>query len=401
MPLSATSPARPPVLCFSTVDWDYLWHRPQVVMSRLAEDGFPVLYVDTLGLRSPCLRDWRRILSRLRRGVGGSGATTPARRSKQGQQPPTDLQVYSPLLLPFLDSRLARRANLLALVPALRRRLVRLSPHPPVIWVYLPTWTVLQCVRRLPHRALVCEAIDALGSNPAGVSRDFHAAERLLVQQADLVLTTSESLHAERATLNPNTHWVPSGVGAAFFTPAGVAAEVAAIPGPRLGFFGTLDHRLDLSLLAELAGERPDWSWVLIGPQRADLGPLLCHANVHWLGPRPHRELPACLAALDVLVLPYVLDEFTRHVYPAKIYECLALGKPVVATALPSLGPLAEVVRLVESRAGFAAALTAALAEDDPELRTRRVAVARQNSWESRYQQIRTQLDRVLGQGPH
>lgn len=387
----------PPVLCFSTVDWDYLWHRPQAVMSRLAQDGFRVLYVDTLGLRSPHLRDWRRILFRLRNRLQPPRPGAAERGSMLSVPRPTPgVQVLSPLLLPFLDSRLARRANLLSLVPALRRRLALLGPECPVLWVYLPTWTVLQCVRRLPHRALVYEAIDALGSNPAGVSRDFHAAEREILRRADLVLTTSESLYAERAPHNPNTHWVPAGVAASFFAPGPAAREVTAIPGPRLGFFGTLDHRLDLPLLADLARQRPEWSWVLIGPQRADLGALLRHQNVHWLGPRPHAQLPSYLAALDVVVLPYALDEFTRHVHPAKIYECLALGKPVVATALPSLAPLAGLVRLVADRDRFSGAVAEAVVEADPELRARRVAVARQNAWETRYQEIRGHLDRVL-----
>ncbi|MEW6756071.1 MAG: glycosyltransferase, partial [Candidatus Latescibacterota bacterium] len=251
-------------------------------------------------------------------------------------------------------------------------------------------------IRRLPYRALVYEAIDALASNPKGVSRDYAASEAQILRAADLVIASSQTLHAEKAPHTPRTHWIPSGVADVFFRPAAPAPEVMEIPGPRLGFCGTLDHRLDQPLLRDLAQRRPEWSFVLIGPRRSALDEVLAAPNVHWLDARPHGELPGYLAALDVLFLPYVLDDFTRHVYPAKIHECLALGKPVVATALPSLEPFAEVVRLVGSMEEFESALAAALWEDDPQLRQRRVDLARQNAWETRYQEIRCLLDEVL-----
>ena len=104
------------VLCFSTVDWDYLWHRPQAVMSSLAEDGHRILYVDTVGLRSPRTRDARRILSRL---------LNLARSARRGlHQPRPGVQVFSPVVLPLLNSRWVRRVNVGLLVDRLRRHLV-------------------------------------------------------------------------------------------------------------------------------------------------------------------------------------------------------------------------------------------------------------------------------------
>ncbi len=366
-------------------------------MSRLAADGFSVLFVETIGVRSPRWQDWRRVTGRLRQALRPAGQV-PRATGSPALAVPSGITVYSPLVLPFLDSPVACRVNAALLTAALRRRLARLAPGvAPVVWVYLPTWTVLQCVRRLRHRALVLEAIDALASNPAGVSRGFVAAEQELVRRAGLVLATSEALLAERAPLNPNTHWVPAGVDAPFFLPTAAAAEVAAIRPPRFGFFGALDHRVDTKLLAALATARPEWSWVLIGPQRVELQPLLAHRNVHWLGQRAHAELPSLLAGVDVSVLPYVEDDFTRYVFPAKIFECLALGRPVVATALPALARLVPHVRLARGQAEFAAALEAGLHDTDPVARAARVAVARANGWDLRYGQIRAHLDRLLG----
>lgn len=357
-------------------------------MSRLAQDGFNVLYVDTLGLRSPRLRDLPRISARLhnrfRSGAGG------LRRTEEG------VHVYSPLLLPFLNSRLVRSLNTCLLVPRLNHLLGQLQAEELIIWIYLPTWTVLQCIEHIPHRLLVYEAIDALDRNPAGVSRDYQQSELEILHRADLVLTTSESLYQQKKPHNPNTHWVPSGVEERFFAEVEPAAEVMQIQGPRIGFFGTLDHRLDLELTRELARAHRDWSFVLIGAARCDISALVAEVNIHFLGPKPHQELPRYLRGLDVLFLPYRLDEFTRHVYPAKIFECLSLGKPVVATALPSLEGLGEMVKLVPTPEKFARALQEALAEDNPRLREKRMAVARTNSWEARYRQVRKYLEDCL-----
>jgi glycosyltransferase involved in cell wall biosynthesis len=377
-----------PVLTFSTVDWYDVWHRPQAVMSRLAGDGCPVLYVDTLGLRTPRPRDLARILARLRNAVVSSNGAL--------REPVPGVRVLSPLLLPFLDSCLARKANVRWLVPRLRRHLNALGGGDPVVWVYLPTKTVLDCVKAIPRRLLVYESIDALASNPAGVSRDFHVAEREILTTANLVITSSETLRREKAAWNANTHHVAPGVDDEFFAPRATPGEIAALPTPRVGFFGTIDHRLDLELMRRLAERYRSWSFVLIGPARVDLSALTSLANVHWLGPKQHAELPGYVSGLDAVFLPYVTDDFTRHIYPAKIHECLALGLPVVATVLPSLEPFEGLIRLVRPGQSFGEELESSLQEDDRELRGRRVDVARASSWNVRYAQIRQLVDAAL-----
>lgn len=378
-----------PLLTFSTVDWDYLWHRPQALMSRWAGEGFPVLYVDSLGVRSPRLSDTGRILRRFRRGVFQSPGALR-------EEAVPGVHVVSPLLLPFLNSPWARRSNVRRLVPRLRKQLLALGGGLPVIWIYLPTSTVLECARSIPHRLLVYEAIDALSSNPAGVARDFAAAEREILGLASLVITSSESLRREKAVWNANTHWVPSGVDDGFFTRPEVAAEVTELQRPRIGFFGTLDHRIDLEAMRQLAEAYRHWSFVLIGPTRVDLRPLTKLRNVHWLGAKEHRLLPAYLAGLQAVYLPYVRDEFTRHIYPAKINECLAAGLPVVATALPSLESMEGLIRLVRPGQSIGVELQSALREDDAERRARRVEAARASSWNVRYGQIRQLVAQAL-----
>jgi len=277
----------------------------------------------------------------------------------------------------------------MSLVRSLKKHAGKRGDAERVVWVYLPIWTVLECLRELPHALLVYEVIDALSSNPAGVSRDFLASEKEILRQADLVITSSESLFKEKIMENTNTHWVPSGVADIFYKPHTVVPEIEEIPCPRIGFFGTLDHRIDIELMCQVARDHPEWSFVIVGPARCDVSPLFEMENVHWLGAKSHSKLPGYLAGLDVIYLPYKDDNFTRHIYPAKIHECFATGIPVVATVLPALEAFDAVMLLVRSGQDFAGQIEVALAEDDPQLPQHRKKIAQANSWEVRHREIR------------
>jgi len=370
------------IICFSTVDWDHLWYHPQALMSRFAKDEHQVIYVDTIGLRSPKFKDLRRIFLRMRKVFQAS--LREERIAKEG------ITVFSPFVIPFLNSRLACYFNTKWLVYKLNKLTKHLGSEKPIFWIYLPTWTVLKCVRRIPHQLLVYNSIDALDAGPDGVSRNYAIAEAEILKRADLVLTTSETLYQEKLPHNKNTHWVPSGVDDSWFNACDPADDITYLPGPRIGFFGAIDHRLDLDLIADLAKKYGDWTFVLIGTVRGDVSILQNKKNVHFLGPKPHSQLASYVSGLDVVFLPYVLDDFTRHIQPAKLYECLALGKPVVATSLPSLETFDGLVSLVEGVVAFGQALADAITEDKPELQEERREVARANSWGRRYQEILT-----------
>jgi len=370
------------IICFSTVDWDHLWYHPQALMSRFRQDGHQVIYVDTIGLRSPKLKDLRRIFLRIKNLL--QAPSRDGRITKEG------ISVFSPFILPFLNSRLACYINVKWLVYKLNKLTKNLGSEKPILWIYLPTWTVFECVRRIPHQLLVYNSIDALDASPNGVSRNYAIAEAEILKRADLVLTTSETLYQEKLPYNKNSHWVPPGVDGSWFDPCNPASKVINLPQPRIGFFGAIDHRLDLDLIVTLAQNHEDWVFVLIGTVRCDVSILRNKKNVHFLGPKPHSELVRYVSGLDVVFLPYVLDDFTRHIQPAKLYECLAVGKPVVATCLPSLESFDGFVSLAEGVDAFGRALTDAIAENTPELQEERREVARANSWERRYQEIIT-----------
>jgi len=354
-------------------------------MWRLAQDGNRVLYVDALGVRTPGVRDWRRILNRL--GKWGKQLTRGTR------QPATNLYVYSPLIFPFLDLPWAARINARWLELSIRRVLERLGFGDLIIWVYLPTPTVIALVSRLQRRLLVYDCVDNQIHNPLGTVAGLVTAERWLLAHADLVFTTSKSLYDRIVAYNDNVHLVPAGVNLDRFPELSESsqrspADLAGIPTPRICYFGQIDERLDRDILARVARSVPEGALVLLGPMRVDFNTLLQMRNVYWLGAKPHAELASYLAAMDVLIMPYQVNDYTRAIYPAKLHECLATGKPLVTTDLPELRPFRHVVRIAADADEFLRYVSEALAEDSPGLRVRRRRVAEANSWQSRYEII-------------
>ncbi|MEO5611633.1 MAG: glycosyltransferase [Sphingomicrobium sp.] len=212
---------------------------------------------------------------------------------------------------------------------------------PLVSWYYTPM--MLSFSRHLDTSALVYDCMDELSKfrfAPEGLLE----LEQELIDKADLVFTGGSSLFEAKKDRHNSVHLFPSSVDRAHFGKArGVIADPAdqaALPHPRLGFFGVLDERFDIALLGRVAAMRPDWSFVMVGPV-VKIAPeeLPQRPNIHYLGGKTYGELPAYLAGWDVALMPFAMNESTQFISPTKTPEYLAGGKPVVST------PVKDVVR--------------------------------------------------------
>jgi glycosyltransferase involved in cell wall biosynthesis len=290
--------------------------------------------------------------------------------------------------------RAANRLGQRLLAPVVRRDLERLHFSKPVLIAGLPH--AVDVAPLLPHQALVYHCADDY-AHVDGFPDTLPLLEAELCRQADLVITTSETLCMERQRFNPNTHWVPNGADIAHFSePASPAPEVERLAKPVVGFVGGLSGWVDTDLLAQLAAARPHWSFVLVGPVSIDVSVIQSRPNVMLLGPRPYEVLPKYLAAMGVGLIPFKHNAVTYHADPIKAYEYLAAGLPVVATDLPALRRLEHVVRLADSPQAFLRQLDAALAEGREPGRTERQAEAARHSWASRFQTIDALMNQSL-----
>jgi len=377
------------VVCLSTVDWDFLWGRHQEISARFADDGHRVVYVEPLGIRSWTLRDVPRMLGRIRnRWRAGSSMVRCVR---------DNVWVYSPLAVPVQDFRPGTLLNrrLLGRSVASLTRLLGLTR--PIVWAFYATQAVVDIVEWLRPRLVVYDCIDAIWLNAKGVAKNYTETEGRLMERADVVFASSRALYGEQQGRHPHVYLLPPGVDAQHFSQgAALPQNVACIPRPRICFFGGIDERLDQGLLVDLARSHPPWNLVLIGPIRSDVSILKSLRNVEFLDAVSREDLPSYLHAMDVLIIPYLLNAYTTHVFPNKIYECLAVGKPTVATNLPALAELRDVVAVAETTGDFIAAVEEAVRERDPSLAARRQAVAQANSWAARYQLIQDTIAKVM-----
>ncbi|GAB4312268.1 MAG: glycosyltransferase family 1 protein [Candidatus Sumerlaeia bacterium] len=373
----------PPILCLSTEDWDTpLPTNKKQLMSRFAAGGTPVLWVDTVGTRRPRLsrKDFLRIARRL---IAGARPTVP--------QP--GLRRVSPLVIPGGWKRLNRLLFKKSLWGAMQQS--RISGY--LLWVYNP-YAVDYLPALSPPRLIVYHCVDDLSTVPGARGTAIRRAEEALLRRADLVFCTAPILFERCRAFNEHTHYLPNVADFKHFAQAGqqgdVPGRIQTIPPPRVVFAGHLvDYKIDFDLLAATARARPHWQFILIGPEWPGNAPGSLNAvkrmpNVHFTGGVPYELLPDWLRGADVLILPYRLGPRTRTIFPLKLFEFLATGKPVVATALPALLEFAGLIPLTDSPGAFIEAIEGALSGAQNGKQADRLALARANTWETRIDQM-------------
>jgi len=205
-----------------------------------------------------------------------------------------------------------------------------------VLWYYTPL--AVAFTQRLKPRIIVYDCMDEL-SGFRGASPGLYVAENQVFAKADLVFTGGQSLYDAKKNRHEAVHCFPSSIDKHFFMSARTIqcqpADQSAILGPKIGYCGVIDERMDLELLANLADSRPEWQIVMIGPAvKIGFEELPKRPNIHYLGEKPYQKLPSYFAGWEVGLLPFARNDATRYISPTKIPEYLAAGLPVVSTSI-------------------------------------------------------------------
>ena len=365
-----------PIVAFSHLRWDFVYQRPQQLLSRLAARR-RVLFVE-----EPL-----------------DGGLEPDRWELA--RPVENVLVARPRLS---DLRARTADSVSHAVAGLLRDLVRAEElASPVAWVYTPMAEPL--LDAVSPSLVVYDCMDEL-SLFQGAPPELVRLETALLGRADLVFTGGVSLYEAKRNRHPRVHCFPSSVDAEHFRQARASAtapaepdDQAGLPHPRLGFFGVLDERLDLPALDALATAHPDWQIVMVGPTvKIDPATLPRHANIHYTGQRPYDQLPAYLAGWDVCLLPFARNDATRFISPTKTLEYMAAERPIVSTPIADVvRSYADIVYLADSPAAFVEACERALAATDEERTARtersRVVLA-QTSWDATVRR----MDELIGE---
>jgi glycosyltransferase involved in cell wall biosynthesis len=359
-------------LFISNIAWDFVWQRHQSLASQFARDG-EVIFCELPGIRRVGLRDFSRILRRL---------AVLSRPASVREPLPPGLRIVRPWVVPSTN----------AFFHALNRhwlaRFLRAKPGIAagidVIVNYSASRAALELIGRVPHRRLIYDCTDNW-SAVAGIPDCLVPDERRLLARADLTLVPSRRLEELHRPVARRVVRLPHGaVVERFLVPPKPPTPQGALT---LLYYGHLHaQHLDYAAIETMARTRPHWRILLVGPVKT---PHVFPPNVELAGQQPHASLKEFVARADVLLLPYALNEYTRAVLPAKTYECLATGRPVVATPLPDLmADFAGDLTFASSPGEWVPAIERTIATDRPDAIDRRIARGQANSWESRYRQL-------------
>ena len=360
----------------SHLRWDFVWQRPQQILSRLAQRSH-VLFVE-----EPVYLD-----------------DIPAAR----------LDVSLPLprvhrAVPLLPGTLRGEydASIAVIRDLVRKQVAADGPlggafQRPVQWFYTPM-PAPAMLGAFDERAVVYDCMDEL-SKFRFAPAELVDRERYLAANADVVFTGGYKLWQAKSRHHANVHFFGCGVDVDHFARArsedlSLAPELAKLGRKVMGYFGVIDERIDYDLLAKLAHENSDAELVMVGPVvKVDPNELPQGPNIHWLGQRRYDELPSYVKGFDVCLMPFALNEATEYINPTKTLEYMAAGKPIVSTAVSDVvHNFTPVVTVAETDDDFVTATAAAMHSPDAAMIARGVEQARASTWES----IVARMERIV-----
>lgn len=360
------------ILCLSHLRWEWVFQRPQQLLTRAA------LRRRVFFFEEPVYEETDDV--RLSLTYPHPNVTVATPRIPNGLDAEARLDVVEQLLDEFIEAQ-------------------ALSDY--ALWYYTPM--ALPFSRHLSPAVTIYDCMDQLSAF-SGAPAELVDLERELLSRCDAVFTGGRSLFEAKQSLHANVHCFPSSVDVAHFAQAREMGrqpdDQAGIPRPRLGYFGVIDERLDLPLVASLAQARPNWQIVLVGPvTKIRDRDLPRAANIHYLGAKRYEDLPAYVAGWDVALMPFARNESTRFISPTKTPEYLAAGKPVVSTSIRDVVRTygePGYVRIADAADEFIQAVENSLLDDPLERLAKVDALLRQQSWEQTWSRMQAIMDGAM-----
>jgi UDP-galactopyranose mutase len=351
------------LVCFSHLRWDFVYQRPQHLLSRFAKER-RVFFVE-----EPMFSD------------APTGMDVSVREENLS------------VVVPQLNNSDAKVKSVDYLIrKLLDEMLVEKNITNYVSWYYTPM--AMSFSEHLNPRAIVYDCMDELSlfkfAPPTLLSN-----EEKLINVSDVMFTGGQSLYEAKRNRHKNIWAFPSSIDVAHFKKARNASEEpldqSKITRPRLGFIGVIDERMDLDLLRQAAEMRPDWNFVMIGPVvKISENDLPKGKNIYYLGKKDYDELPSYIAGWDVALMPFAINDSTKFISPTKTPEYLAAGKPVVSTPIQDVvRPYGEqgLVHIASDAQEFVAAIEKALSETNDAQRLEKVdKFLLQTSWDNTWQ---------------
>jgi glycosyltransferase involved in cell wall biosynthesis len=379
--MSKQTNQKPTILYFGN-DWFAENRTSSHHIARWLSHEYSVYYIECPGMRAPqgSGRDIKKTFQKLLRATRGPIDVTEG------------LKVKTLFQIPFHRFAFVRWLNRRLILGTMKWLKWRECIKEPITWFTIPH--VPSLVGSMGEELSVYYCTDDHGSLPGVNEQAVRTMDEETTSRASMVFVTSDTLLEKKRTLNANVVVSPHGVHVEHFGKAQderlpVSADVAGLPRPVIGFFGVIEPRIDVELIDYLAGERPQWTFVLIGRIATPPHLLPRKSNIHFIGKRPYESLPSYGRIFDATIIPYRQNRFNFHANPLKLREYLAMGKPVVSVRTPEIEKYADVVEIADSHEDFLRCLDKVLSgASSSDAARRRMARVACESWENRFQAI-------------
>ena len=375
------------LVVFPVIPWEFRWQRPQQLVSRFAENGYTVIFVN---------------MTLTAKGTRYLNNAEALKDVKLGKLRDHVFEVHLSALnkLNVYQDRI-KGGDLNNLAQGLLSLMRELEPASVTYLVQFPGWGQLaNLLRSKIGGTLVFDCMD----DHAGFSNNATEVvkrETKFMENADLVVTSSAKLHEKALAFNENSILVRNGTDFEMFHTLFPNGKLDSMKRPIIGYHGAISEWFDPGVVHRCAERHPEWNFVLIGSTLGcEVNGLKRLPNVHLLGEMPYKDLPGYLHYFDVCIIPFRVCELTLATNPVKFYEYISSGKPVVSVKLPEMQQYADICYLYQTDEEFEKGIITALDEKDEELRKRRIEVARQSSWNQRFHDIHSRLEE-MSEGKH
>jgi len=370
------------LVCISTIDWNFLWQRHHTFMKQFLQSGWDVYFIENTGFRNPSWKDFIRLIKGIYRKLFFKIAT---KRNETN-----NIHIISPIVMPP-NGAIFRLLNRKYFVPFLGKHLRKLGViNPEVAFVYLPSITTLNILKELNPKSIVFDCVANFWDHPH-CPNDFDTIMDKLLSFSDIVITDSDFLYKKLITKHTKVFQLHHGVDIQLF----INSNSHFIPNTNsyrsVCFFGGIDDRIDWKALQALmnVGARV----TLIGTRQTNVPD-----GIEVLGPLTIEDLVLEIQKYDVLIIPYIITDFTKGIIPAKIFECMATGKPILVSPLPSLEKYHEWLYVCKSEEEYVRSFKNLIYTESEEKCRKRIEIAKSQSIEENFRKLSNIIHDLLEQ---
>lgn len=383
------------IICFSNIDWGFIYQRHQHIMNTFAEFDCvdKIIYVETLGTRTVKFNkeDFKRIIkkvSTLFRKKNVEESFIKNINPKISIVTPLAIPLFCPLFFYINEKLLENKLN---------KKLEKLNINleDTIVWVNLSHPSVYKYVKKRKFKKVIYDCIDDIKSIPK-MNKSIVKCEKQFIKYADIVFATSKNLYDSCKKIKDKVILLPNGVSKNLVTkrPNNINNDNKVV-----GYVGTVYEWFDDNLLYECAKAYPEVNFCIVGPVRINIDRFKSLDNVIFKGKVSYDEVENYIENFDVCLIPFKINELTLNTNPVKVFEYFSKGKPVVSTDIPELRKYSKSMYIARSGLDFVKKVRKALTENNLEVYNKRISIANMNTWERRVELVIKSINDIENQG--